>query len=487
MKKNNICLKTIFLVLTSLTLSIVFTTGCGNGKGDVKNAAQDSTKLPTGQFFTLSDIHFNPFYDSTIVAKLDTANVQEWEAIFLNSTIQNCGAYNYDSNFPLMIAAFTAMSNVNAHPDFVVITGDFLGHNFQSDYLKYAKNNNTTSRDNFITKTIQFIAIELGKHLPGVPIYPVLGNNDDFCGDYLIQPNDPFLPVFAKAWAPYLDSTSGTNTFLQTVPTAGYYSASLPGYPNHVIIGMNSIFYSSKNQKSDTCMATDTTSGQVEMNWVKQTLASCAQQNKKVWFTCHIPLGADVYSSLDTSGGGCAGNIKMMWKSQYNDTFIALENQYKNTIVGGLAGHTHMDEFRVVSDPSGSPISFFHINPSISPIDGNNPGFQLFTYDTASMTMLDYSSYVFQGLQNPSDQSWKLEYDFDKTYNVSQLTGQTMGGVWQSIDTNSVMEGFYMQYYGDGSPLANPAPPTWKSYWCGIGDLTKATFTPCACGESKLK
>jgi sphingomyelin phosphodiesterase acid-like 3 len=169
-----------------------------------------------------------------------------------------------------------------------------------------------------------------------------------------------------------------------------------------------------------------------------------------------------------------------MWKTEYSDAFLALENQYSDIIVGGLAGHTHMDDFRVVSNTSGKAISFFHINPSISPIFSNNPGFQLFTYDAASMTMLDYNTYAFQGLQNTSDQTWKMEYDFGKTYNVNQLTGQTLGTVWQAISTDSVVRGNYLNYFGMGSVQAKPT--IWMPYWCGIGDLGQTQFGDCACG-----
>jgi hypothetical protein len=344
---------------------------------------------------------------------------------------------------------------------------------------------NTDSLNSFITKTIQFIAMQIQKSFPGVPIYPVLGNNDDFCGDYMIQQNDPFLPVFAKAWAASIDSVKGVNTFSQTVPTGGYYMTSLPGYPDHVIIGLNSIFFSPKD--TSKCLAVDTSEGQNEINWLAKTLASCKQQNKKVWFTCHIPPGADVYSSLKHQGdpAKCLEHIKMMWKNEYLSQFLALENQYKDIITGGLAGHTHMDDFRVISDPAQAPISFFHICPSISPIDGNNPSYVLFTYDPATMIMQDYTKYVFQGLQSGATDTWTLSYDFDKTYHVTQLTGQSMAGAWSAMNTDTTMRGNYLLNYGGGKTSVTPT--VWKPYICGIGDLPQLSFGSCACDTTLMK
>jgi hypothetical protein len=455
-----------------------------NGCGPAANSVTSSPKPLTGRFFTLSDVHFNPYYDTLLVEKLVQADVTKWDSIFKTSSIQNYGVYGQDSNFPLMTNAFAAMRKTDSVPDFIVITGDFLGHKFQADFERYANSNDTALMNSFITKTIQFIAMELEKQFPGVPVYPVLGNNDEFCGDYLIQPNNAFLTVFKNTWAPSLDSAGIKNTYAQTFASGGYYAASLPNAPGHVIIGMNSMFFSPKD--TGGCGSYDTTYGHVEMQWITNVLDSCAKNNLKVWFTCHIPPGADAYSTLKhlDDSTACEEHVKMMWKPEYNEQFIALQNQYKNTITGNLGGHTHMDEFRIVPDSSGNPLSFFHINPSISPIDSNNAGFELFTYDTASMVMKDYQKYVFNGVSAVSAvTNWTMEYDFGNTYNVNQLTGATMGTVWQNLQSNPVSRANYMLYFGDGQPLIQPQ--NWQSYWCCIGQMHQAAFASCACTQGQ--
>jgi sphingomyelin phosphodiesterase acid-like 3 len=456
-----------------------FTTGCGNGNDEPIKNGQDSCSV-TGKFFTLSDIHFDPFYDTSLVMQLVNADAKEWKKIFESSSLKDYGVYGKDANFNLMTSAFEAMHKVNSKPDFIVITGDFLSHKFQHTFDTITGIKTTGALENFITKTIQFIAKELMEKFPGTPIYPVLGNNDDFCGDYMIQPHDPFLPVFSKAWASALNSIKGENTFAKSVDSTGYYMASLPGFPNHVIIGMNSIFFSAKD--SSTCLGMDTTSGHVEMNWLNQTLASCQQKNMKVWLTCHIPPGVNVKSTakdLDKNPGDC--KIKMMWKEDYNNEFLALENQYSSVIVGGLAGHTHMDDFRVVSDTSGKPISFFHINPSISPIDSNNAGFQLFTYDPASMVMLNYKTYEFQGLEKPNDPTWEEEYDYHDTYLANELSGQAFYNIWQTFSSDKKMREKYQHFYGGGSTKSEAKP--WKYFGCGLDNMTQQGFENCSCGN----
>jgi sphingomyelin phosphodiesterase acid-like 3 len=480
MKNNSPLLKnSLFIFFSCLLFSTFLLNSCDETTDP--SCRNGSLNKPSGKFFTISDLHFNPYYDTTLTIKLARTPVQEWKAVFESSAIKNYGAYGADCNFLLMNSAFAEMQKTNSKPDFIVITGDFLGHNFESNFTQYTGITNADSMHLFITKTIQFIALEIQQNFPGIPVYPVIGNNDEFCGDYMSQPNDPFLSMFANTWKPFLDSTKGENTFSQTVPQGGYYAASLPGFPDHIIIGLNTIFFSPKD--TSTCQQPDTTAGQTELNWLSQTLAACRKEKNKVWFTCHIPPGADVYSSLKHQDDEkeCEKHVKMMWKPQYSEQFLALEEQYSDVIVAGLAGHTHMDDFRLLQDASGKPVSFFHINPSISPIFSNNPGFQLFSYDVASMQLLNYTTYVFQGFQNQTDLSWKAEYDFAKTYHVKQIDAQSLAATWKSIYTDTLVRNNYLDHYSMGSAAAKPT--LWEPYWCGIGDISKADFVSCACDK----
>ncbi|HEU4717261.1 MAG TPA: metallophosphoesterase, partial [Bacteroidia bacterium] len=179
--KNTLPLKQLlrFLILPSVLL--LFSAGCSHKKKRNENDPNDTIPVRTAKFFTLSDVHFDPFYDTSLVQKLVHADVNDWDAIFRSSHQTGFGVYGKDSNFNLMTGAFSAMHNVNADPDFIVITGDFLSHKFQQTYdtLTGTKMQDALPREAFITKTIEFIALELVKEFPHTPVYPVLGNNDD--------------------------------------------------------------------------------------------------------------------------------------------------------------------------------------------------------------------------------------------------------------------------------------------------------------------
>ncbi|HEX2059353.1 MAG TPA: hypothetical protein VHK90_01300, partial [Thermoanaerobaculia bacterium] len=56
-------------------------------------------------FLSVSDIHFDPFADPAIVAKLEAADVAQWDAILASSTVTAFSTYGSDLNDPLLRSA----------------------------------------------------------------------------------------------------------------------------------------------------------------------------------------------------------------------------------------------------------------------------------------------------------------------------------------------------------------------------------------------
>src|SRR6266545_50497 len=77
-------------------------------------------------FLSISDIHFNPFADPALVAKLEAADVSQWDAILASSTMTTFSAYGSDVNDPLLRSALAEMQKQLPSPAFVLISGDFL-------------------------------------------------------------------------------------------------------------------------------------------------------------------------------------------------------------------------------------------------------------------------------------------------------------------------------------------------------------------------
>src|SRR6266849_639293 len=130
------------------------------------------------QFLAVSDIHFNPFADPAIVAKLEAADVSQWDAILTSSTVTTFSTYGSDVNDPLLRSAIGEMRTQLPSPAFVLISGDFLAHDFDKSYQQYATDKSQTAYSAFVTKTVAYVASAFRKAYPGVRVYPTLGNND---------------------------------------------------------------------------------------------------------------------------------------------------------------------------------------------------------------------------------------------------------------------------------------------------------------------
>src|SRR5687768_1675459 len=126
------------------------------------------------KFLSVSDIHFNPFADPAIVAKLEAADVSQWDAILASSTVTTFSTYGSDINDSLFRSAIGEMQKQLPAPAFVLISGDFLAHGFDKNYQQYATDKSPTAYSAFVTKTNAYIASMFRKAFPGVRIYPTL-------------------------------------------------------------------------------------------------------------------------------------------------------------------------------------------------------------------------------------------------------------------------------------------------------------------------
>src|SRR5690606_16605755 len=138
--------------------------------------------------------------------QLVQADYTEWPKIFKSATDTSYGYYDSDTYYRLLVSGLEAMQAQNSHPDMIVINGDLLSHEFGSDFYTRTGIVQTDSMQSFVRKTISFVLMMIDSHFPGVPVLPVLGNNDDYCGDYNLQPNGPFLSFFANKCKPMLNS-----------------------------------------------------------------------------------------------------------------------------------------------------------------------------------------------------------------------------------------------------------------------------------------
>lgn len=437
---------------------------------------QQPLSNPSQALLSVSDLHFNPFYDPSLMDSLVTTDYRYWEAIFRSSK-QIPNGYNSDADYPLLRSAFAAMRQQNPNPGFIIISGDFLCHEFQSKYGTYA-GSYPDSLQSFTAKTIQFVAWLLNKYFPRAIVLPVLGNNDSDCGDYKVQPGGWFLAMFARAWVPLQrnGSAAADSNFVVQFSKGGYYTHPFRNGTNAQLVLLNTVFFSANY--SNSCGNPGADPAGDELDWLDAVMNAGKLKKQPAWMVYHIPPGINVYSSVSGTGS-CDANITLMWQEQYNTRFLGLVRQYAPQIRAALAGHTHMDDFRVIYTDS-IPVSFIHITPAISPLFGNNPGFQRITYNRLTLGLQNAETfYLNVGRQGSV---WTPEYNFQKAYGVSGINAASLHKVRQKILTDTVFRNRYIRLYDVSNPPLNGInPQNWKAFWCGTGALTQQSFSACYC------
>ena len=472
-------------VITSiLSIALVVTTTFSSA--DARLVGSRKQPASTGLVVSVSDIHFDPFYDRALLNRLIESDYTKWPAIFAGSHVQNYGAYKENTNYLLFNSALKNIYQQVPHPDFIIISGDFLAHDFQEHYETYSGNSDKKALNAFVNKTVAFVSWMIEKQFPRTPVYPALGNNDSDCGDYAIEPGGQFLRTTAAAWKRLLGNPSNVRSFMRTFPAMGTYAVVAPNNKNHRVIVLNTTFVSNKyNKFENSCKRPEIEPGGEELKWLESELGKAKAAGNKVWLVYHIPPGIDVYASLKEASKGNASYLEPFWRPDYNQNFLELVRQYAAVIAGSFAGHIHMDSFELIQGPQGQLASLVHITPAFSPVYNNNPAFEVFAYDRSSANLKDYTAYYFDlasdAAQKNAPVRWKKEYTFTTAYGQPEFSTQSLEAVHKGISINDHdFRTKFVRYY-DVSNTASPGidPKNWHAYWCGIRNLTIPEYTEC--------
>jgi hypothetical protein len=432
-----------------------------------------STKLT---FLSITDLHFNPCYDQGLIKKLATAEAKEWSGIFETSPIRKFSVYGRDTNYPLLASLFTDLTAYK-EAAFILFSGDFLGHRLREKYQAGSHDNSGSGFNRFIFKTVQFLAGKFQDSFPGKVVFPAMGNDDNLCGDYEITPLGEFLNLFDEIWQPIMNRLEERSSFSRTFPVGGYYTALLPGIPGHRLVVLNNI-YMSQNYR-DACGKKKGDPASAQLSWFEWVLYLSRARDEKIWLIFHEPAGINMYSALHGKNPNCANNVGTFMKSGYGDRLRALLIQSSDMIGAAFCGHTHMDEFRILHDSGNRPLIYLHITPSVSPVFGNNPAYQVFSFDPVGRTLADYFTRMLNLAEspNPDTAAWETEYCFTKAYGQAALTPETMASVHKAIANDPSIRNRYIEYYAVSQPghsLINSG--NWKTFYNCIWDNTQEAF-----------
>jgi sphingomyelin phosphodiesterase acid-like 3 len=427
---------------------------------------------PASKFIWLSDLHFDSTADPKLIDALAEASVDEWSRILTSSPSGRFSAFGEDTNWALLSSSLAAIRQTAPNVKFTVVTGDILAHRFREKFQNMAKNNDDASFRRFATKTMQFIAAQLGTIAPGKPVLFTLGNNDSDCGDYELQPNGAFLrdgsAVIAQLLGPLTDQTSADDW-----TALGSYSVPHPSLRHHRVIALNSVYFSPTYQNA--CSDIDDDPARKEMRWLRSELAKARDHNDKVWLIFHIPPGIDGYATARAKQNG-PDKAAFMWKPVYTEAFRKLLKRYHKTITVSLAGHEHMDDFRLITN------SLVLMTPALSPIFRQNPAFRVVSFrpDGALSNGTTYYLSNLDEVLNGIPAEWKVEYSFTSTWGLSALDFKNFSKLYREIGAKSAVRDRWSTLYSVSHPQANTITrQSFPKLFCATGNVTEVDFNGC--------
>lgn len=412
------------------------------------------------QFVVISDIHFNPLADPSLTPNLLAAEPDQWEAIFAGDQHPPAPKYGDDTTWPLLNALVSGLRKVEPKPQLIILTGDILPHKFAEKFA------NPAAFRSLVKKTVTFISMELEKAAGGVPVIYTLGNNDEECGDYALQPDGPFLhdmeePVQTLA---QLDASALTKWL-----PLGSYVRTNPLVPHHRIISLNTNFWSRRyvNSCADKT-ATAVDPGEAELSWLAAELKDAHDHGDKVWLVYHIPPGIDGHASS-------VGNAVLpMWKPVYADGFNKLLDEYRKTIEMNLAGHTHLDDIRLIKTEHADTLVL--INPAVSPNVGQNPAFRVITVNLRGEPE-DMMTYYMPNLDTLQ---WELEYSTRSAYGMQKIDAKSYAALYRQIDASPSVSDKWKMYYSVSRLAGLRDNKTYvRSLYCATGNSSAEAYQAC--------
>jgi hypothetical protein len=369
------------------------------------------------------------------------------------------------------------------HPkaSFTIVTGDLLVHHFRDQFNAAATVHDEAAFRSFVRKSIDFVTLELKQRSPGTRVIVTLGNNDDECADYAIQPNGPFLQDTAKV----ISDVSGI-TDPDSYVRFGSYNVANPAIKNHRIIVLNTVFFSARYR--DACGNSNDDPGESLLSWLATNLADARSDHQKVWLVYHIPPGVDAFATTHAKQPSL-GAVTLLWKEAYADKFVSLLNQYADVVGANFAGHLHVDDFRLLGE-SSKTAPFIVTEPAVSPITGQNPTFRLVEYDSRG-TLKDQDTYFLKNLAetvNGSAPVWELEYDFAKQWKLNGLNAANYSKLYEQLGASPDDDARWMLLYSTSNLAGGSIKPgTFRQFYCAIGNISTKAYQACVAGPASAR
>lgn len=320
----------------------------------------------SGTFLVLSDFH----YDAT---ENITNSSSDTTPIIFSSLAQKISELS---------------STEKLTPDFIIIPGDFLAHDF-GDKHQF----NHLAIETAMVTPMEMLKASL---LHIVEIIPAIGNNDYYCGDYCtdlqnIGSSGNFFFDIEKKWEPFICVDNAETDFSESFVHGGFYTLTpLKNFPHLKIIVLNDIPFAPINDNPHTDVDDKTYVNYIisELDYLEDRLMQYQKGQDKVFVIYHIP-----------NFEFCQWNdFALGLQNKYGDNLLDILNKYRSSIAAIISGHTHLNLLNsipqknlesILSENVGSiaptfvpTFNVFHYNRQTGAIDQNAT--EIYQYDVQS-------------------------------------------------------------------------------------------------------
>ncbi|KAI9815936.1 MAG: hypothetical protein M1827_001928 [Pycnora praestabilis] len=334
---------------------------------------------------------------------------------------------------------------------FSIFTGDIVSHDnddmLSRAYIEYEE-----------TVTYQTFKAELGN----TPLYPTLGNHDSLPEAYNTPNslrNGSANTTNALAWNYDLLSSLWEQDGWINASTAAYASTHYGAYAITTaqglrIISINTDFWYVDNVFNYINFTNPDLSG--ILTFLISELEAAEAADQRVWIIGHVLSGYDGTNALPNPTA----------------LFYSIVARFSPaTIAAIFFGHTHEDQLQIFYDYSpsslpgngstlrnttnvdyNSPLNVAFIGPSITPLTGNNAGYQYLQVDSATFEVVNQQTYFANVSESLTWTTpvWQLEYDTRSTYDPNgtwPATAPLNATFWNQVTENMLANNTIVEVY----------------------------------------
>lgn len=412
----------------------------------------------TGYFLHISDLHMDSMY------KPGTS--RDKRCVAGEGDAPSVVTYDCDISYDAVRGFLEKLKIDYPSPDFILYTGDTNAHYVDVGYAtEYTKEDIYT-----VLKDGMTIMSDV---YPGVPIYPIHGNHDNYPCNLisLEESGNEHLSGIADTFVGYIPDES-----VEMFRQKGYYTADINDTLR--VIATTSDYWVSSN------LYVLMTGGEFDhdiLDNFEAELKKMREENKKAVWIGHQPLGHAETSYKDME------ILPLIWKR-----LVPILEEYSDVLsFGSFAGHTHKNSYRIMMDKNNAPASVQYTTTSLGDYSNQNGGCNVFLYDKDTYKMLDViMAYIKTDESNKAGEVL-IDYfpSFIEEFGLPDLSATSLMDLYKSnvaSKTGGSFEGYLARLFTNYQPK-NVSNGLWGTVACGSGPIDEDNYQACYASLSSGK